>query len=178
LKLLNSINVDIFKETLSVIGDYNLVLASFITNKEDKTSLRVHSQIYTRADAKRQQVLKELASYFKDGSDLSRVTLKSVLSRFTDVDIMVAEVVNLTKDNHIKNLDQIKIAIVETLSYLDKITNNKEITNVSGDTAKQLAVCAMSVARLVEVCSIYAYKVRQAVESSKSIVDTLDKITK
>jgi methyl-accepting chemotaxis protein len=177
-KLLININADIFKETLAVIGDYNLVLASFITNKEDKTSLRIHTQIYTRADAKRQQVLKELAAYFNDGSDLSRLPLKSVLSRFTDVETMVAEVTILTRDNHNKNLQNVKSAITETLSYLDKITKNTEMTNVSGDTAKQLATCAMSVAKLVEACSVYAYKVRQVVESSKSIVETLDRITK
>jgi hypothetical protein len=178
LKLLNRIHLDIFKEALEVIGDYNVVLSSFITNKEDKNSLRVHSQIYERADAKREQVLKDLSGFFKDGSDLSRLPLRKVVSRFADLELVVEEAVTLTKDNHIKNLEKVKSGITETLIYLDKITSNKEITQVSGSSAKQLAESAMSVARLVEACSVYAYKVRQAIESNRAIVDTLDKVTK
>lgn len=178
LKLLNRIHLDIFKEALEVTGDYNVVLSSFITNKEDKNSLRVHSQIYARADAKRQQVLKDLAGYFKDGSDLSRLPLRKVISRFADLETVADEAVNLTKDNHIKNLEKVKAGITETLIYLNKITSNPEITQVSGSSAKQLADSAMSVARLVEACSVYAYKVRQAIESTRSLVDTLDKVTK
>jgi hypothetical protein len=178
LKLLNRIHLDIFKEALEVIGDYNVVLSSFITNKEDKNSLRVHSQIYERADAKREQVLKDLSGFFKDGSDLSRLPLRKVVSRFADLELVAEEAVTLTKDNHIKNLEKVKSGITETLIYLDKITSNKEITQVSGSSAKQLAESAMSVARLVEACSVYAYKVRQAIESNRAIVDTLDKVTK
>jgi hypothetical protein len=178
LKLLNRIHLDIFKEALEVIGDYNVVLSSFITNKEDKNSLRVHSQIYERADAKREQVLKDLSGFFKDGSDLSRLPLRKVISRFADLELVAEEAVTLTKDNHIKNLEKVKSGITETLIYLDKITSNREITQVSGSSAKQLAESAMSVARLVEACSVYAYKVRQAIESNRTIVDTLDKVTK
>lgn len=178
LKLLNSIHLDIFKETLEVIGDYNVVLSTFITNKEDKTSLRIHSQVYTRADAKRQQVLKDLAGFFKDGSDLSRLPLSKVISRFADVELINKEAVDLTKDNHIKNLEKVKSGIRETLLYLDKIVSNNETNEVSGNTAKQLADGAMSMARLVEVCSIYAFKVRQAIESVRAITETLDKVTK
>jgi hypothetical protein len=138
----------------------------------------VHSQIYERADAKREQVLKDLSGFFKDGSDLSRLPLRKVVSRFADLELVAEEAVTLTKDNHIKNLEKVKSGITETLIYLDKITSNKEITQVSGSSAKQLAESAMSVARLVEACSVYAYKVRQAIESNRAIVDTLDKVTK
>jgi hypothetical protein len=178
LKLLNRIHQDIFKEALEVIGDYNIVLSSFITNKEDKNSLRVHGQIYARADAKRQQVLKDIASFFKDGSDLSRAPLGNVISRFLDLTAVTEASVDLTKDNHIKNLEKVKSAITETLTYLDKIMSNPEITQVSGASAKQLADSAMSVARLVEICSVYSYKVKQAIECTRAMVSTLDKITK
>jgi hypothetical protein len=178
LRLLDRIHLDVFKETLEVIGDYNIVLSSFITNKEDKTSLRVHTQVYTRADAKRQQVLKDIAGFFKHDSDLSRLPLRKVIARFADMEQLTDAAVDLTKDNHIKNLEKVKAAVNETVIYLDKIMANKETSEVSGYAAKQLAESAMSVARLVETCSVYAFKTRQAIECTRSLVDTIDKVTK
>jgi hypothetical protein len=178
LRLLDRIHLDVFKETLEVIGDYNIVLSSFITNKEDKTSLRVHTQVYTRADAKRQQVLKDIAGFFKHDSDLSRLPLRKVIARFADMEQLTDAAVDLTKDNHIKNLEKVKSAVNETVTYLDKIMTNKETSEVSGYAAKQLAESAMSVARLVETCSIYAFKTRQAIECTRSLVETIDKVTK
>jgi hypothetical protein len=178
LRLLDRIHLDVFKETLEVIGDYNIVLSSFITNKEDKTSLRVHTQVYTRADAKRQQVLKDIAGFFKHDSDLSRLPLRKVIARFADMEQLTDAAVDLTKDNHIKNLEKVKSAVNETVTYLDKIMANKETSEVSGYAAKQLAESAMSVARLVETCSIYAFKTRQAIECTRSLVETIDKVTK
>jgi len=175
---LNRVQNVIFKEAFELIAEYNLVLSSFITNKEDKTSLRVHTQVYTRADAKRQQILKELGVYFKEDDNLSKAELRKVISRFSDVSLVVDAVVELTKDNHVDNLKKIQRSVNECVSYIDKIVSNNEIQTISGYASKQLSECAMSVARYVELCAYFEYKVRQASQSVDLLVKTLDKVTK
>jgi hypothetical protein len=72
----------VYNDTNKLIGEYNFVLSSFITNKESKVSLQDHQELYLRAQERRELISKDLDAFFNPKSTLSRQPLSKVMDNF------------------------------------------------------------------------------------------------
>jgi acetolactate synthase regulatory subunit len=181
LKVLNSESQNLYKETLQIISEYNLIISAFITNKSNKISLQDYTSVFKRAEDKRKHLLEMLSAYQDPNSDLQRRYLNDVIGRWEDLPLIQAECETLLKDFHTKNLKDIKTNVnhsCELLEILIKNLNDQGFSEVSGISAQNIATGALEVAKMVEAVSIYNYKINEILKCVNVLFIQVEKITK
>lgn len=178
LNTLTQLAPDVFKEANSILGEYNFVLSSFLSNKESKTALKDHSVLFLRIQKRREEMNKKLSSHFEHG-DKSKGYLGQVVGRFADVETVLELTDRLVKARVDSNINDIKSAVTQAVGLLDLVvaqSEDKSIGNISGSAAKNIADGAYQLARYVEFVGIFRFHVEQMTVASKSLVETLDRI--
>lgn len=161
-----------------LLGEYNFVLSSFITNKENKTALKDHTALYKKAANIRTSVNDEVSGFFKS-HDSSKKYLENVISKFGDLDILSIEIKKLTKIHNNQNLEQFKESVKKSSDLLNIIIKNvqdEDSSMVSGASAKNISEGAFEVAKLVETVSIVNFRTQQIIQSVVKLFETVDKI--
>lgn len=179
LKLLNKLSPALYSETNVILGEYNFVLSSFITNKEDKISLKDHTNLFQRAKLRREYFVKEITGFFPTDSSQSKTYLKNTIERFADIDAVVIESKRLDKVHNSQNIKAISESIQKTVQLLDIIIKNVEskgITNVSGNSAKNISEGAYEIGKLVEFIAVFRFKTDTILKSIESLLQTIDKL--
>lgn len=177
VELLSSMSVSIFQEANKTLGEYNFVLSSFITNKENKISLKDHSDLYVQIKNQRENFTKQLGTFFPTDKNVSKAKLKTVINRFTDLEPLLKSAENLNKQRKAQNLKEISSAIEKTLDLLKIIisdTENNGISKVSGNSAINISTGAYEIGKFVEFIAIYRFKVEQIVFCIEKLLKTLD----
>lgn len=175
---LNRVLPSLFASSNELLGEYNFVLSAFITNKENKTSLKDHTTLFRQAAQLRESVLAETGKFFVE-NDTSKKYLGDVLERFADLDSLVSETRKLEKFHDDQNMRSIKMSIDKSVDLLDVIIknlNSNEIGNVSGAAAKNISEGAYEIAKLVETLSIMKFRTEQIIVSVDELFKTIEKI--
>lgn len=153
-----------------ILSEYHIVLSTFLSNKDAKTSLRDHSSFYKRIQKSRLNVTEPLSSYFDSGVDRSRLPFGNVYDQSAEVLTAVEKVVELNKIRAKHDLGFVKTQVKECSDLLGMIVDRSEkedLTEISGAAAMDLAEGAMEVGFWVELVSIYHFRVEQAIQSVK-----------
>jgi hypothetical protein len=171
----------LYKETFSFIAEYNSILASFITNKEDKISTRDYKFLYAKIQSHREHYVKSIEYFFIINSDQSKAKLSTVISRFADLKPLTNSVYELDKLQRLSNLSGLVSEISKTVAMLDiikKQINDKQLTSLNGNSATNISNGAYELAKLVEFVSIFKFKSSQVIATVHNIIVKLDEVVK
>lgn len=166
----------VYKVQNTVITDYKTILSSFITNKEDKLSLKDHTDFFKRIQLQREQLQKELKQFAASKTGESKAKLNTVMRRFAELEPLVKEVSLLTNAHEMTKLNHIADSVNECVDLLTIITDGMQrstINNVSSNAALNISQGAYEVAKYVEFVSIVYFDVTVLLNCVDKLVNTL-----
>lgn len=175
---LNSVHDQLFKTASELLGEYNLILSRFITNKDDKTALTDHTRLFKKTKEIRLSYVDELDQYFDPSSDNSKAKLITIIDRLGDLKDISSAVKTLERHVSSQKLRDITDGTAKAVELLDIINGSLEegsTEGVSGNAAMNISEGAYELAELVSFMSVYRYRTQQAVST---IVNTLEQLNK
>ena len=179
LKFLQHLSDTLFKDANSILGGYRSVLATFISNKEDKVSLQSYQDTYRRVKEQRQQAVAEIKKFFPGTATNSKKRLEDIVERLSEVRPMIDLARKLNDDRHKQNLKQISATTrecVELLDVLVKEVQDKGTDKVSGNAAMNIAEGAYEIGKFVELIAIHRTMVMQAMLSVERLTKQLSDV--
>lgn len=179
VSLLSSMSTEIFQEANKTLGEYNFVLSSFITNKENKISLKDHTDLFLRIQRRREELTTDIGTFFPEGSNLSKQYLGDAIHRFNDLEDLVQSVEKLNQQRKNQNIKDISEAVKKSLDLLKIIvddTKNNGIAKVSGNAAMNISKGAYELGKYVEFIAIYRFRVEQIVSTVEKLMHSLDTV--
>lgn len=174
-----SVHDKIVANANSFLLTYTDELAVFLNNVDSRKSVSVRD-IATSYRNERTHAVKELASYFKAGSNLSRQKLGVVVTRFGELDDVFEAAEKLEVARSQANLSDLMNNVNHAVSLLDLIkTKLKEDENmaVSGAMAKHLSEGAYEVALFVEQVSMTCFAIDVALNVTQELAKQFNRIT-
>lgn len=160
-EVLTKINTTTFAEAGPVISEYNTILASFITNKADKISLKDHTALFNRIAKQRAGCEKEVGVFFKVKTDRSIAKMSHVFSNFKDVEKLFLASAGLAKSQdplRLKKLQADVQACVDLLDIIIKQVDDDGVGSISPEATKNIAQGAFEIAKYVELIGINYYR--------------------
>ena len=179
LKLLISLHQSVYKEANTVLSEYNSMLSNFITNKDAKLSNSSYVGLYKKATQQRETMSKQIGTYFTS-NDRSKVQLKQLIQRFTDVKVLTDLAIDLEKRQDPQQLTQIADATEKAIQLLGIIKDQLEadkVTQVSGISAHSIANGAYELGQFIEFVAVYHYKCNQAVTAVKNTLERISQFS-
>jgi hypothetical protein len=165
-----------YKGALDILGDYNVFLASFITNKEVKISVKDYSDFYKGIKERREALVKELSVCYASQETRDVLRLKHVVDRMSDIPTIVNTCDKTSRLRHSLSLDRINKEVNKAVGLLNAIIRDTaDIEKVSGVSATNLSNGAYEVAKYVEFMGMFYYKITDLNKSVAQIVASLNK---
>lgn len=162
-----------------LLSEYSVILAAFITNKENKLSLKDHTGFYKKIEAQRSELTKGFDKFFNVNSDSPLQRLSQIVGRFEDVEDIVDKTVKLETNTKQSNLNEIQASVKKISGYLDILiaqVQDDSVSNVSGSAARNIAEGAFEVAKFVEFISLFHFRTEQSVQTTKKLLDKLNEV--
>jgi len=159
--LLDSNTKNLYHEQMVMLREYNLQLATFITNKDEKFSIKDHTALYTKARESREDVTAKLGKFFGNYGASGRVEVRKVMSRFAELDELIDTAENINNTNNPKTIHEMDAAVRECVERLDIIIERAKSTtnfNVSPEAMKNLAAGAYEIAKYVEFIGLFYFQ--------------------
>jgi len=177
VELLNKLLPDVYSSANNILAEYNFILSSFISNKDEKTAIKDHRLFFNKVSEKQKEYIKSMNEFFPEGNDKTRSYLGNVVDRFADLDDIVNALVKLDRQHNKQNIKDIINSTNNCITLLDIIINNVEtkgIDKVSGNAAMNIAEGAYAVAKYVEFISVFRFRTEQAITSIKNTFEIVD----
>ena len=162
-----------------LLTEYSFILSAFITNKENKLSLKDHTGFYRKVQTDRDRLTKEFDKFFNVNSDSPLQKLNQIVGRFEDIEDVVDKTIKLESNTKKSNLNEIQASVKKIVSYLDiliKQVQDDSITKVSGSAARNIAEGAFEIAKFVEFISLFHFRTEQSVQTTKKLLTKLNNI--
>ena len=156
-EVLNSVASDLYKLRAEIMPQYVGILSSFLTNKDDKLALKDHTIIYNKLANERTSAGNKLKQFFPRDNGLSKIEFKKVVARLADLKPLYSQTTTLAKLQIKSNLTIIQKDVTqctELLNMLIEQVNNGTITNISSNSAMNIANGAYEVAKFVEFIGV------------------------
>lgn len=179
--LLNKLAPEVYSEANKLLGEYNFVLSTFISNKETKISIKDHTDIFHKAKTARERFSLEISAFFPTNNPQSRNYLGHVIERFYDLEKILDETKKLNNTHSKQNIKNIAELVNNSCDSLDIIIRNLQtqgVSNVSGNSAKNISEGAYEVAKYVEFVSAFRYNTEQAIVAVEKLFETVDRVLK
>ena len=176
LKVLNQTFPMFSNQINDILDEYNLILASFATNKEDKYSLKDHSRLFDLSRIKRESILSELKVFFPKDTGKTKKRMRDVLKNFGELEPLILTASKLNDQILVTNLNQIKNRVNKTIDSLDiilKQMTNNEADRLSQEAALNISKGAFEIGKLIESYVIVYNDTRIAVYSVEKLLDTI-----
>ena len=176
LKILNQTYPMFSNQINDILDEYNLILASFATNKENKYSLQDHSRLFDLSRIKRESILSELKVFFPKDTGKTKKRMRDVLKNFEELEPLVLTTSKLNDQILATNLNQIKNRVNKTIDSLDiilKQMTNNEADRLSQEAALNISKGAFEIGKLIESYVIVYNDARIAVYSVEKLLDTI-----
>jgi hypothetical protein len=181
INVLNKIVPEVYTEANKILGEYCFALSTFITNKEDKISLKDHTNLFHRINEHREQTVNTLSVFFPTTNPQSKQYLGNVIGRFYELEQLVDSLKFLDKVHSDQNLNKITSQVNTCCDLLDIVIKNsqkEEMNTISGNAAKNISEGAYAVGKYIEFVSVVRFKTEQAIVSVERLMETLDKVIK
>lgn len=178
---LNKVVPEVYNEANKILGEYCFALSTFITNKEDKISLKDHTHLFHRVNQHREQILNQLSVFFPTNNPQSKQYLSNVIGRFVELEQLVDSLKNLDKVHNDQNLNKITSQVNTCCDLLDIVIVNsqkQEMNTISGNAAKNISEGAYAIGKYIEFVAVVRFKTEQAIVSVERLMETLDKVIK
>ncbi len=174
--LLNKIVTEAYQAQNTILSEYNTILSSFISNKEDKISLKDHTAFFERIQKRRAELTKELSNFSNSTTGVSKAKFKSVVSRMGDVQALYEEANKLSKLHSAAKLNEIQNAVNHSVDLLDIIIKgvlDGKTTNVSPNATQNIAKGAYEVAKYVEFVGVVYFDVTVFLNTLDGLSDAI-----
>lgn len=175
---LENISDDLFRDTLQTIGEYNVVLATFISDKDSKTALKDHSALFARVAERREKITGGIKKFFPGTATISKQKFGEVIARFGEIEQIVKVVEKIERSRKQHNLNEVAAAVQKATDMLDVIVKDIEtngVTNVSGNSAMNISQGAFELGKYVELVALYRSLVEQATATVLKLTEQLDR---
>jgi hypothetical protein len=162
------------------LAEYNLILSSFITNKDDKLMLKDNTQAIRKITEERKKQTSDLNNHFTNKS-ITQNKLVKVIDNFNQLNDVADITIKINNLINNQNLNGLKDTVDKTVSLLDIVKKNIELNDIDSITpamATNISMAAYELALYVEFMSVILYRSRELVGVSKLIVDRLNNIIK
>lgn len=159
---LNGIVSEVYQLHNTILAEYNGILSSFITNKDDKFSLKDHSAFFARIKKERDGFTKRLMEFTNPKAGVSKAKFKSIMYRMSDMDPLVREVAKLTQQHSRTKLTEIQNAVNHSTDLLDIVITGVQdgtITHISPNATLNISKGAYEVAKYVELVGVVYFDV-------------------
>lgn len=181
LDALHSMTREINVNATDVLSTLQADLSMFISSRENKFSNKDKTAVFKKFEKRREDIQKELGSFFTDKNVRSKAYMSEVIGRFEDIDTITNKCRRLTEMNTGKVLDEIHRHAKEVNELLEiVIADSREdgASKVSGASAKNIAAGAYEAAKAVELVGIFRFRIEQIAAVIKDLVEQLKKILK
>lgn len=178
VQFLNEHANDVFNAAFTSLDSFQNVLSAFLSNKDNKLTLSDNTHQYRAVRQYRETVINKMSDYFDPNSSISKRRLGVVLARVSDITELRDELAKLDKtirDKHIRQLGDKVRKVSELLGLVQKTIKQDGIEEVSGAAAKNISEGAYEMAKLVELVSVFRFKIDQAFTSGKGLVEDLNR---
>jgi hypothetical protein len=178
LQSIEKIQTQAYKDADEFIKEYQMVLSSFITNKDDQISSKDLSFFYNRMEQRTLESNGEIAKFFNAPNKIARSKLQSVLARISDLETISQVVKNIESKHNIDDLKSIEISIVKITSMLDIIIEQmkkQDTSKVSRQAALNLSQGAYNLARYIEFISLLHFRTSIILKVIDDLFDFLNK---
>lgn len=175
IALLDKVTKELYTLNHTITGEYNVILSAFLTNKENKISLKDHTEFFKRIERTRNGITKELGSFIKVGK-INKVKLRTVVQRAADLEELIKVSVALNKVHNKEALINVHNSVNASTDLLDNILKQSEsgdINNISPAAAMNISKGAYEVAKFVELFGIVYYDVTVLLTIVDSIVNAI-----
>lgn len=159
-----------------LLGEYNGILSSFITNREDKTTLKTHEAFFRRIQRARIERENAIKHFFPKVTGKSRLPMKEVLSRVAEFETLLVDINKLSHTQQNQNLGQVSNMVQQSTDLLNIIHKSiKEDTKmvVGPEATMNISKGAFEVAKEVEHLATYHYQVSVAIAVVKAFCTTI-----
>lgn len=175
-ELLNYIADLAFKSENSALNEYNLILSSFLTNKEDKISLKDHTAFFKRLEQDRIELENRMSIYLPKDTGITKQKLKDVIERFADLEPLFREVQKLAGAHKQAQMQKLYADTQQTNQLLSMIIDGVRkghITNVGPAATNNIAQGAYEVANHVRFIGTVYFTVSVFLSSMDKFVEQL-----
>lgn len=168
-EFLNGPATKMLHEGDSILDEYYVLLASFISSTEVRVSNHDHTAFYARVDRTVLEVKNRLASFFDPARSSSVMPVYVLMDRMSDMKLIKKQA-ELLNNNRKITTSSSTVGKVEKISeLLDEIikqSQQKDIPATSGNSVKSIAQGAMVVGHFVELLAILRYRMEEVIVAS------------
>lgn len=179
LDFLNGKTDELFLGANEIIGAYKVVLATFISDKENRTSLKDHTDLYLRVQKRREEIVEEITRFFPKSTVNTKQRLSDVMGRFSDLPAIAKQMEKLNDSRRKNNLKTLSNSVREVSDLLDIIVEdvqNQGVAKVSGAAAMNVSKGAYELGKFVEIVAVFRAMVDQAVATTSKLMVQMDRI--
>ena len=173
---LNAVATAAYQTQSLVLLEYNQILSSFLTNKEDKISLKDHTTFFNRIKAEREGYAHKLAAFRNEKTGVTKTRFRSVISRMADVEALVNETSKLTSQHSKAKLHDIHRTVNESVDLLNMIIEGIQdgtISNISPNATMNISQGAYEVAKYVEFVGVVYFDITVFLNCVENMIDAL-----
>lgn len=176
VELLVAVAPKTYAEINALLGEYNAILSSFVTNKTDKTALRTHEALFRGIQRSRADREKALNLFFPRVTGKSKQRIKDVVQRFADVETLFKVSSKLTAIQTTQNLNLIQASVQQSVDLLNLILTSiesKETVVIGPEAAQNISAGAYEVAKEVEHLSVLYFNIMTALAAVDSLANVV-----
>lgn len=160
--LLNHIATLAYQSQNTILAEYNHILSSFITNKEEKISLKDHTLFFNRVKQEREGLAEKLKDFLNPKVGTSKVKFREVLGRMGDLEPLLKETAKLSSQHSRAKLQDINNSVNQCVDLLNIIVTGVQdgsISNVSPNATMNISRGAYEVAKYVEFVGVIYFDI-------------------
>lgn len=174
--LLNTIATIAYQTQNTILAEYNQILSAFITNKEDKISLKDHTAFFNRIKAERESYAEKLGDFLNKKSGVSKMRFRDVISRMADLETLIHHASRLGSQHSRAKLHDINSSVNHSVDLLDLVVNGVQdgtIKNISPNATMNISRGAYEVAKYVEFVGLIYFDITVFLNSVNSMLDSI-----
>lgn len=171
--------VDHAVKVQDLLNTYTTYLAMLITNEHQRFSTQNSVAIYQGLQEKREEILREMGSCFKQGSHETDVKYGDVVKRNADWPYVFGEIDSLSKQINSVNRKVLNQKVKEATELMEKVIamiKEGKLENSAPEVATELSNGAYQIASELEFFSVVYYRVVGFVTAVNSTVDKVQNI--
>lgn len=174
--LLNNLSPKVYQEVNNLLGEYNVILSSFINNREVQTGLKTHEALFRRIQGARSEREKMMRKFFPKVDGKSRQPLKTIMHRGAELETVFKEVNKLKGTHQKQNLVQLQSMVQQSTDMLGIILKNIQdnpSTVVGPEATLDVAQGAYEVAKEIEHVAAFHYQVMTVLQTADLLVEVV-----
>jgi hypothetical protein len=174
--LLNDVATIAYQTQNAVLFEYNHILSAFLTNKDDKISLKDHTVFFNRIKTEREAFARKLAVYLDKSNGTAKARFKHVLTRMNDIETLIKETSRLTSQHSRAKLTDMNNGVNQCVDLLNLIISGVQdgtIKNISPNATMNISRGAYEVAKYVEFVGVIYFDITVFLNCVNGMLDTI-----